>query len=728
MSATKTGGQASLTGRKIDYEAELNAEQLRAVREGDGPCLVLAGAGSGKTRTVTYRVAWLLEHGVPPERILLLTFTNKAATEMLARVERLLGHAVRGIWGGTFHSVANRILRVGAAELGFTPGFTILDADDAKSLLKQCVKERRPDRVGDKSYPSPAVIADTISYARNARVGIAESLERKHPDFEELDSDIAAIASEYAAKKKAANSMDFDDLLAHLLELLTVRPLVARALSEQFEYVLVDEYQDTNPIQAEIVDRLSAAHRNLLVVGDDAQSIYSFRAATVENILSFPERYPGAKVFRLETNYRSTPEILELANDVIRGNSRQFAKELRPVRSRLARPTLAPAPSSAEEARSIVSAIAARSAEGVPYGEMAVLFRATHHSQELEFELARQGIAYDYRGGMKFFERSHVKDVVSFVKLKANPKDAIAWQRVLELQQGIGETGAQRLSARFEGLDSLGALDDSLVSDLLSARSRAGWDEVRSVLMRVQAAKTPADAVRVVVASGYRDRLIAEYPNAEERLGDLEQFARFAETYSDLAAFLAEVTLKDDYGPARAAAGEPKLVLSTVHQAKGLEWDTVFLMRLANGSFPHIRSLGDEEQIEEERRLFYVAVTRARNRLVLTYPVTSGYDSFAILQPSQFLTEISDGLLEERRPKRQASYGGYGQVYGGGYRSGGRSYGTSSYSPSPSKTVWSDGADEVTADDGEATIELDEFGEAKKPRKRGSLLRGVDEL
>jgi len=713
-----------IPGRKIDYEQELNGEQVRVVQEGDGPCLVLAGAGSGKTRAVTYRVAWLIEHGVSPDRILLLTFTNKAASEMLRRVEGLLGRSVQGIWGGTFHGVANRILRVGAAELGFTPGFTILDADDAKSLMKACVKDHGPVA---KDFPSPAVIADTVSYARNANVSVAESLERKHPDFSGLDSEIGAIAAEYAKKKRASNAMDFDDLLSFLLELLVTRPQVATALAGRFEYVLVDEYQDTNPIQAEIVDRLASVHHNLLVVGDDAQSIYSFRAATVENILSFPKRYPGAKVFRLETNYRSTPEILAVANDVISGNSRQFTKILRPVRGPLAKPTLIAANSTGEEAGRIVRGILDRQAIGIPLKGMAVLFRATHHSQELEFELAKAGLPYEYRGGMKFFERSHIKDVVSFLKLKTNPQDVLAWTRILSLQSGIGETGAGRLAERLMTLETIDDLGDDAVRDAISARSRPGFEEAKKILGRVAAATAPAAAVRAVAASSYNGYLIAEYPNAQERLDDLEQFARFAEGYAEFAPFLAEVTLKDDYGSSKTgknpSADEDKLVLTTIHQAKGLEWDTVFVMRLANGSFPHMRSLGDEEAIEEERRLFYVAVTRAQSKLVLTYPLTAGYDTLAMLQPSRFLTELGQGLVDEARRNAavRPTYPGSSYVSSGGFGAAPRT------DWSRTKTVWTDSGSEATTDESEDTIELDSLGEVKKP-KRSGLLRSVEEL
>ncbi len=687
--------------KKIDYQTELNAEQFAVVSGADGPALVLAGAGSGKTRTIVYRVAWLIEHGVSPDSILLLTFTNKAAAEMMARVEQLLGTSVRGFWGGTFHSIANRILRRAAERLGYTGAFTILDSDDAKSLLKLCHKENAP---AEKNFPAPAVVMDVLSYARNAAVSIAEALDRKQPDWVECEVEFGRIAAAYAAKKKAANAMDFDDLLGNLLLLLNTEPIFADRLSEKFRYVLVDEYQDTNPIQAAIVDRLAARHRNLLVVGDDAQSIYSFRAATIDNILTFPKRFADAKIFRLETNYRSSPEILAVANEVISKNARQFPKVLRAFLPAGKKPTLVPAGTTAEEARFVAQSLTERHAAGLPLARMAVLFRAAHHSQELEFELARRGIPYEYRGGLKFFERAHVKDVVGFLKLLANPKDTVAWIRVLSMQAGIGAAGAAKIAADLGAtLASIREIPDT-VSSLVPGRAMGGWREVRGIFAQMISAPTPAETIRAVATSAYAQYLAAEYPNASDRLEDLEEFAKFAEGFENLEQFLAEVTLKDDYGAVKAGgseAGRDKLVLSTIHQAKGLEWDVVHLIRLLNGSFPHSRALLEPNGIEEERRLFYVAVTRAKKALCLSYPVTAGYDDLAVASPSPFINEIDCNLLDGARlAARRAN-------------------------PWGSATVFDEGTDFAAED----TIELDRLGEPKKkPPRRGGLLRSVEEL
>ncbi|TAL20322.1 ATP-dependent helicase, partial [Patescibacteria group bacterium] len=509
--------------------------------------------------------------------------------------------------------------------------------------------------------------------------------------FQVFASEITALAAEYAAHKKRANAVDFDDLLANLDELLVGHPEVAERLSSQFRYILVDEYQDTNPVQAAIVDRLAAVHKNILVVGDDAQSIYSFRAATVENILSFPRRFPGARVFRLETNYRSAPEILELANEVIAKNERQFSKTLRPSAPSAGKPELIAAASSSAEAVFVAETMRRLVAGGLAANRLAALFRATHHSQELEFELSKRGIAYDYRGGMKFFERAHIKDAAAFLRLRANPRDTVSWLRTLPLVSGIGETGAARLAERLKTLENLENIDDALVQGILTGRGAEGWREYREILRRLALAASPEAAVRAILSSTYADYLELEYPDAAERLEDLEQLAIFAGGYRDLESFLAEITLKDDYDAANGARGEKKeerVVLSTIHQAKGLEWDAVFLIHLAAGNFPHVRAVGEDE-LEEERRLFYVALTRAKRNLYLSYPLRAGTDSWEWSGPSPFLQELDHRLVQESR------------------RSGA-------------------GTDEGTNFSEEDTIELDELGERKRPRR--GLLRDISDL
>ena len=637
---------------KVDLVKDLNPEQRKVVMEGDGPCLVLAGAGSGKTRTITYRVAHLIASGVKPEEILLLTFTNKAANEMLSRVKGLVGaesggEGRVGVWGGTFHATGNRILRSYADRLGFGRDFTILDSEDSKDLVKLCIKEALTD-AEIKRFPSAGTLHEVISYARNAMVPVAESLDLKFPRFSSHTEMAENIAAAYGRRKRMANAMDFDDLLAFWLELLRTDAAVRDRLAGAFRYILVDEYQDTNPLQAGITDHLAAKHGNLLVVGDDMQSIYSFRAAAVKNILTFPERFPKAKVFRLETNYRSTPEILRLANAVIAENEQQFKKKLKPVRPSAAKPNLIAFAAASEEAEHVARRILALHRAGTPLAEIAVLFRATHITQPLEMELMRRDIPYEYRGGMKFFERAHIKDVLAFLRIRENPKDAIAWMRTLALHEGIGEVTAGkllervRLFAKGENLDSFDA------GAVLGAKSAAGWRQFLRTYQPLATLDCPAPMIQALITGPYREYLAREYPDVENRIQDLEQFAVFAGGYKKLGEFLSEVALKDDYGARRSGAvpESDRLILSTIHQAKGLEWNAVFVIHLVEGIFPNKRALLEENGLEEERRLFYVAITRARHELALSYPTTSGFDILSIQQPSSFLAEVGPKLVQ----------------------------------------------------------------------------------
>lgn len=688
---------------KIDYQKELNAEQLEVVLGGDGPCLVLAGAGSGKTRTITYRVAYLLEQGVPASEILLLTFTNKAANEMMSRVAGLLKSPATGLVGGTFHSMANRFLRQYASVIGYTPSFTILDQDDAQDLLKMCIKDLKVDTQA-KRFPSPAVLHHLISYRRNASLDLKEAVQRKHPNFFALAHEMEQAEDFYTQRKRLSNAMDFDDLLLKLLELLETQPTIREALAKRFRYVLVDEYQDTNVIQARIIALLAAHHRNLLVVGDDAQSIYSFRAAEIKNILGFSNHYPDAKIFRLEANYRSTPEILSVANEVIRQNVDQYQKALRAMKHSADKPSLVPTSDARQEAQYIAEQIFSLREGGMPLSEIAVLFRAAYHSQALEMELTRRDVPYEYRGGMKFFERAHIKDVIAYLRLLANPKDVMAWIRILSHQPGIGLVTAGKIAEFMQQLDELHHVTTLDLSPVVGGRSESGWRGTAAILSRLlHAQPQPADFIRAVIGSSYREYLEAEYPNFMERLEDLEQFAIFAEQYSGLELFLQEVTLKDDFGAVReqeSQEDEDRLVLSTIHQSKGLEWKAVFLMNLADGAFPNPRALDEDGGLEEERRLFYVAITRSQKHLFLTYPMTGvfsaaggsayGGDTLEFRQPSMFLDEIPKELIEEVRLKRAVQ----------------------------SAPRWGDD---------EPTIVLDSSGERREPKRIG-FLRNIDEL
>ncbi|MEI7740901.1 MAG: ATP-dependent helicase [bacterium] len=691
---------SAFNGRAIDFEKELNGEQFAVVKGGDGRVLVLAGAGSGKTRTLVYRVAYLLEQGVRPDEILLLTFTNKAAREMLDRVSASLGRAAPGLWSGTFHHVANRILRAAPERVGLQKNFTIMDEDDAKDLMKLAVKEEGVD-TSQKRFPSANVVKSIASYSRNASKNLFEVITRKYPQFSEIEGDISRVIRKYDEKKRAANAVDFDDLLVLLRRMLVDSESARYEWSSRFKYVLVDEFQDTNALQSDVVDALSSVHKNLLVVGDDAQSIYSFRAADIGNILSFPKRYQDAKTFRLETNYRSTPEILELANESISRNANQFKKHLKSAIASGEKPFLVPTASAHEEAHFIAEMLTKINGEGRPFSDACVLFRAAHHSQQLEFELMKRGIPYEYRGGMKFFERSHIKDALAFVRLSVNPKDEMAWMRALLLGKGIGEAAARKaFISQIEAKTLAEGL--VLIPSALTSRSREGFREIESVIRAVMGNSDSASSmIRAVPKSVYRDILAAEFPNFEERLDDLEQLAVFAAQYDDPAAFLAEVSLYDGIVAQRSGdddVNEDHLVLSTIHQAKGLEWHTVFVMHLCDQYFPNRRAMEEPNGLEEERRLFYVAVTRAARKLFLTYPSVMGDEYLEVVQPSMFVDEISPHLYE----KLELRYAGRKK------EERGRGHHEKS---DRTATVWKTD-DEFKDDDG--VIELDSFGEPKK--------------
>jgi DNA helicase-2/ATP-dependent DNA helicase PcrA len=638
---------------KVDYRKELNHEQHAVVTNGDGYVLVLAGAGSGKTRTIVYRVAYLLERGVPPEHILLVTFTNKAAKEMLFRVERLLGQYPKGLWGGTFHHVANLLLRKHARAIGYAPNFTILDDEDSRSLIGVIIKELNIESKKQR-FPSPAVVQDLLSLVQNTERSLADIVEERRPEFLNALGSLEAIQREYTHRKKRNNSMDFDDLLVQLLRVLRDHPAERKKLSRQFRYILVDEYQDTNRLQASIVQLLAEHHKNLLVVGDDAQSIYSFRGADIGNILEFPKRFSKSTTMSLTRNYRSTQPILDCANAVITNNPEQFPKTLIHVREGDVRPALVPAASPKQEAEFVAQKILELRDEGVSLNDIAVLFRATHQSQTLEFELTKRDIPYEYRGGVRFFERAHIKDVLAHLKILDNPTDEVSWLRVLTLQVGIG---AQTAADCVEKIRAARGLPSSLPALALPLPKRAmvGWQRLQrtfATLLGKSARQDPSALVSAVANGEYREYLANQYPNADERLADLEQLALFAKQYRALRPFLAEVSLQEAFavqGGSPAVADDEAVVLSTIHQAKGLEWDAVFCIHLIEPGFPNARAMAEEGGLSEERRLFYVAITRAMTKLFLCYPIASDYQllSLRLHEPSRFLRELDTTLLEE---------------------------------------------------------------------------------
>jgi len=654
---------ARLTTYRVDYDRELNDEQREVVLAGGGPILVIAGAGSGKTRTLVYRVSRLIESGHDPSRILLLTFTNKASREMLRRVEGLLAVDTRRLMGGTFHSVGNRILRRFGSRLGLGANFSILDPEDAREMLEAATSDRKIPTL-ERRFPKGDVLLDLYSYTINTGRSFPEVLAEHAPHFAELEAEIVSVFQRYRERKRQGNACDYDDLLLLWKRLLDESPEAAAQLAASYDHVLVDEYQDTNRLQGDIVDAMARVKKNVTVVGDDAQAIYSFRGASFENILGFPQRYPGAKTFRLTRNYRSTPEILALANASIAHNVRQFPKELASSREAGPLPAIVALPDIPDQARFVAQRLLEWHDEGEKLQDLAVLYRAHYQALELQIELVRRGIPYEIRSGTRFFEQRHVKDVLAFLRIVVNPKDELSWKRALKLFPRVGERSA---SAVWE---AIGAAPDPLAAfRALDGRNGAfgrGGDAAlkpfRSLLARLDGPSlrsSPSEAIRSVVEDVYRDYARAKFPNGDARLDDLEQFAQFAQTYDSLPSFLEEVTLFNELSGEDVVAGEPdddKVVLSSIHQAKGLEWSRVIVMGLSEGRFPNYRSVATEEGLEEERRLFYVAVTRAKNEVALVYPMLARdrYGVDVILEPSRFVTELPDSVYErwtiEREP------------------------------------------------------------------------------
>jgi len=641
---------------RVDYDRELNEEQREVVLAGGGPILVIAGAGSGKTRTLVYRVSRLIESGTDPSRIVLLTFTNKAAKEMLRRVEALLTVDTRRLLGGTFHSVGNRLLRRFGARIGIGSNFTILDPEDARELLEASTSDRGIPVV-ERRFPKGDVLLDLYSSTINTGRPFGQVLVDRAPHFSHLEAEIAGVFQRYRERKRIANAADYDDLLLAWKRLLDESPETAAQLAASYDHVLVDEYQDTNHLQGQLVDAMARVRRNVTVVGDDAQAIYSFRGASFDNILGFPERYPEAKTFRLTINYRSTPEILALANASIAHNERQFPKELRAARPSGITPAVVGLPDIPDHASFVAQRILEWHDEGERLSDLAVLYRAHYQALELQIELTRRGIPYEIRSGTRFFEQRHVKDVLAFLKIVVNPKDELSWKRALKLFPRIGERSAnavwQAIGSRPDPLASFREREGSRGIELPRGAS-AALAPFKDLLARLESPSlrsSPAEAIRAVVDGVYRDFARAKFPNGDARLDDLEQFAQFAQSYDSLPGFLEEVTLFNELsGEDVVVSGEDddRVVLSSVHQAKGLEWHRVIVMGLSEGRFPSYRSVATNEGLEEERRLFYVAVTRAKDEVDLVYPMLARdrYGVDVILEPSRFLTELPPDVYE----------------------------------------------------------------------------------
>jgi DNA helicase-2/ATP-dependent DNA helicase PcrA len=651
---------------QIDYAAALNPQQHAAVTANPGPALVIAGAGSGKTRTLTYRVAYLLEQGIPPDRILLLTFTNKAAKEMMTRVADLLGREMRELWGGTFHSIGARVLRRNADRLNFRPDFTILDREDSVDLIKTCVAAAGIDTKQSR-FPKADVLQNVISMAVNQRLSIAETLAQGHPQFAPITDLVEKVERLFQERKRASNVMDFDDLLVLWLKLLEENEEVRQHYQKKFQFVLVDEYQDTNRIQSDIIELVSAGSGNVMVVGDDSQSIYSWRGANFRNILDFPKRHPSTNIFKIETNYRSTPEILDVANAVIAENVEQFTKVLEPARDSGTKPVMVACDDANQQAAFIAQRMLKLRDEGTPLENMMVLYRAHFHALELQLELTRRNIPFSITSGIRFFEQAHIKDVSAYLKWVNNPDDELSFKRLVLMLPGVGGKTAEKLwelLGKQRAVDS-GKPDESETAARLMAISKSvpkkaevAWAQFTATISQLEddtIRTRPTKMIELVVDAGYDDYLEQAHTNWRQRLDDVEQLANFAMQFADTTEFLTQLSLLTNIEAeadksSRQSDVDERVKLSTIHQAKGLEFQVVFVIMLCDGLFPSERSIGTDAGVEEERRLFYVAVTRAKQELYLCWPfmrTLASYGGDAMQRRSRFLDEIPGDLVEE---------------------------------------------------------------------------------
>ena len=610
----------------------LNPEQLTAARHGEGPLLIVAGAGTGKTMTLAARVASLIERGVRPERILLLTFSRRAAREMVGRAQRLITEDAGRVWGGTFHAIGNRLLRLHGRALGLSPDFTVLDQADGADVMN-LLRDELGYSSRERRFPRKDMLAAIYSRTVNAGARLGEVLKRHYPWCLDEGEGIRDIFRAYTERKRQQHVLDYDDLLLFWKALAT-SPTTGPQLAAMFDHVLVDEYQDTNALQADILEGIRPAHgpRNLTVVGDDAQAIYGFRAATVRNILEFPQRFPGGAVIKLERNYRSTPPILAASNAVIALSPQRHEKMLWSSRDGARRPQLRMCLDEAEQSDAVCRTVLEHREEGVPLKAQAVLFRAAHHSDHLEVELARRNIPFVKYGGLKFLEAAHVKDALAALRILENPYDEVSWFRVLQLPDGMGPASARNL------MDTLGVRRDAAAEAAASPLVRfltepvavpkpaaQGIRDLRAVLADCldQDALPPA-AQLTRLRSFLEPVIVRAYDSGAARIRDLEQLELLASESATRGQFLADLTL-DPPSSTSDLAGPPHLdedylILSTIHSAKGLEWDVVHLIHTADGMIPSDLATGDEDEIEEERRLLYVALTRARDALHVSYP------------------------------------------------------------------------------------------------------------
>ena len=632
----------------LDYRNELNDAQYQAATTVEGPLLIIAGAGTGKTRTLIYRVAHLIDIGVDPRSILLLTFTRRAAEEMLRRASLLIDSRCTQVAGGTFHSFANLVLREFGRRSGLSPSFTIMDRSDSEDAI-QLLRTEMGLNYKDRRFPRKRTVAEIFSMAVNKQTTVPDLLEREYPHLYDSLDDLLRLYERYVDYKTTKALLDYDDLLTKLKDLLSNQEEVRRRLSQIYQFIMVDEYQDTNYLQARIIRLLAAAHNNVAVVGDDAQSIYSFRGANFRNIMDFPEAFPGTRIIKLEENYRSTQPILNLTNKIIQLAKERYDKRLFTHKQEGETPVLVQAESEQMQSRFVCQKILELREEGVPLWDIAVLFRSSFHSFDLELELARHNIPFIKRGGFQFMETTHIKDLLAHLRILANPQDTISWNRVLLLLEGVGPQMSQKITGwLLEGSQPV----ERLRTFQAKAKIAHELKTLAQVLQYASQAERPAEQTQYLMQY-YAPILKRSHPDDyPKRLRDLEHFQGITDRYRSLERLLADMALEppnDSVGGVLAVdPDEGPVILSTIHSAKGLEWHSVFIIWALEGRFPSFYNINTDEELEEERRLLYVAATRAKENLFISYPIKI-FDRglrMVLSRPSQFIEGISEDLLE----------------------------------------------------------------------------------
>jgi len=645
----------------LDFEKNLNEDQLKIVNNIKGPVLVIAGAGSGKTRTIVYAVAKLISEGIRPAQIMLVTFTNKAASEMLDRTQRILGKNLKGIWAGTFHSIANQFLRKYAKNLGMKASYTIIDELDATTLMKLCLNSTNLQDF-DERLPTAKIAKKILSYSINCNKSIQEVINWKYNQFDsdKILTKLNEIFDVYKYKKAKDNLVDFDDLLTFWNKLLDDK-LIAQRIARDIKYIFVDEYQDTNYIQAEIIYKLSLKNpeKNVIAVGDDAQSIYAFRGADYKNILQFPKRYKDCKTYKLSYNYRSIPEILDFANESIKHNKFQFKKEMKTIRKNSLKPFHIIIDDDEAQAQFIVEQIIDLESKGYKLKEIAILYRAGFHSLKIELELQRNGIPYIVRSGYSFLEKSHIKDLLAHLRVIENPYDEVSWSRIFAYVRGVGETLTKRiLEEIMEMKDPIESILDynffstNLKGVKISKNARKNLISHIKKFKLITKNNKPSEVILNLI-NFFEQSFKTKYSNWQERIEDINQLRLYSQNYNTIQSFLETLTLNSSNIDSKKVFteinefNEDPLILTTIHRAKGLEWKIVFIPMLVETLFPSNKVPKDSTSFEEERRVFYVAITRAKDRLYLISPQKIyGFGFPQTLITSQFISELNPKVYQ----------------------------------------------------------------------------------